>query len=226
MTWNIAQFEVLHPVALLALALVPLVVFLGRASLLRLAGWQQRASLTVRCAVIAFLVFALCGIQWIRSESAPFVVFLVDASESVSSAGRERAKSYLGDATSSVRQDQWTKVEFDSLDENLAGAVSRATAIVLSGHVPRLVLLSDGQVQQEIATVAGSLAAPIDVVPLESITENEVYVSQIIAPASVATGLPVDVEVLIHAQKPTSGGLSFSLGADDVRREVELREGT
>ena len=242
------QFELLYPAMLIALGLVPLVVYLGRTSLLRLAGWQQRLGLTVRCLVIASQIFALCGIQWIATTNQPFVVFVVDRSYSVDASGEESATEFIEQATQDAANDQWAVLPFagsagdvrNDLTVKDAAPLESGTKIgfgleaaavqIPTGFVPRLVLLSDGNADPATTRLAvKSLKMPIDVVPLDSFRAPEAYVREVIAPANMPTGIPFDVEVLIHANHTGQGvvKLASSPGEDEVvdQKQIDLVAG-
>src|SRR3954447_3567453 len=78
----------------------------------RIGLGRGRAALLIRTALLAALVFALAGFQLVLPVDRLAVVYVVDLSDSVGTAGREEAVSFLRDSLLAKR------------DEDVAGIVA------------------------------------------------------------------------------------------------------
>ena len=90
------------PLALLLLPpLIGVVIALHVASRRRLGVGRRRAALAIRLALLSALVFALAGFQLVLPVDRLAVVYVVDLSDSVGTAGREEALARMGQALDS-----------------------------------------------------------------------------------------------------------------------------
>ena len=103
---------------------------------------------------------------------------------------------------------------------DLAAGVRRAVSILPPEMMKRVVLVSDGNEN------AGSLLAeaehaaargiPIDVVPIDFVSENEVLVESLRAPSRARPGQTVDLRLAIRSQRPSSGTVFLREGGQLV----------
>jgi uncharacterized membrane protein len=99
--------------------------------------------------------------------------------------------------------------ELDRKATDIAAAVEVAAAAIPPFHVPRIVLISDGN-----STVGDALKAAaalrdkveISTVPLPGRTEPEVQLSAVVAPAQVQQGEPFNAEVLVDSNHEDAEG--------------------
>src|SRR5690349_7471116 len=89
------HFSFITPAALMLLILVPLIWTFTLLAPRRIAGWHFWSSLVIRTVSLLALIFAFSGTQLIRPVGNLTTVFLVDASDSIAPAQRERAVSYI-----------------------------------------------------------------------------------------------------------------------------------
>jgi len=242
-----------NPAALLLLLLLVPVAWLGwpRMRFRRGRAW---ASLALRIVIIAALAFALAGAQAVRAAEKLSVVFLVDASDSVDSAARGQADTYLREALAAMRPDDRAGIivfgqnalverplsntkEYVGLtsapirlNTNIAEAIRLALAMFPADSARRIVLLSDGVETLGSATQSADLAAaasiPIEVVPLNRQPGPEIEVSSVRAPSRVNAGEQFDLGVTIRSQ--TAGPAQITIlasGATIVQRSAELQVG-
>src|SRR5438067_12300908 len=96
-----------EPKALILLLTIPLVVALGllSARARRRDAARIRASVVIRSLILALLVFALAGLQWVSAGGPLSVVFLVDESASVGEATQAASIRYVQDAIASMGPD-------------------------------------------------------------------------------------------------------------------------
>ena len=72
-----------YPWFLLLLILIPMVWWLGMKSLAGLGPWRRFFALALRTSVMALVIFAIAGIQWIWSSEKLTVIYLLDQSDSI-----------------------------------------------------------------------------------------------------------------------------------------------
>ena len=163
-----------YPWFLLLLLLIPMVWWLGMKSLAGLGPWRRFFALALRTMVMALVIFAIAGIQWIWSSEKMTVIFLLDQSDSIPIAKRQLMFEY---AIRSVkahrhqeRQDRAgiivfgreAAIEVPPFDENLPNikraesffgksdgtnlesALKLAQASFLEDSAKRIVILTDG----------------------------------------------------------------------------------
>src|SRR5262249_36550493 len=94
-------------------------------------------------------------------------------------------------------------------------------------HVPRIVLLSDGnQTAGDAVRTALQGGVPVWTVPLPVRADNEVQVSAVNVPAQVREGEPFYVEVVIDSNHDNEGEVEVFRGAHKVVAEkVKVKSG-
>lgn len=238
------ELVITRPLWLVALAVLPLVVYYGCRSLVRFARWQCLASLAIRGLLLVVLAVALCGIQARTTSRQLFVVFAVDESLSISDASRKAAAAFLAEARKHAGDHRLAFLPFavepgavaDSLPAglpqrrdgtNLASAIAAAEAATASGCVPRVVLLSDGnQTAGDALAAAEAGTMPVWIVPLPGRPQHEVYVSAVEAKAEVLEGEPFEVDVIVQSRRGGDGSVQlFETDEPVVRRRKDLAEG-
>ena len=125
----------------------------------------------------------------------------------------------------------------DGENTDLGAAVKLALASFPEDTARRLVLLSDGNSNRgndlEQVLAAKSLNIPIDVLPIEYRYDREVLVEKVSVPPDVKKGETVNINVVIRASEPTSGGVqlfqksenSTTAVGDAEPQRVELQRG-
>ena len=209
----------------LALALLPLlsaiVIALHVASRRRLGMGRRRAALAVRVLLLSALVGALAGLQLVLPVDRLAVVFVVDLSDSVGTAGREEALAYLRTALEEkTDEDVAGIVAFggDALVERLpsdlaeidriastpvrdatdVGAALRlAAALFPDDAQKRIVLLSDGNDTtgsgQTEAALAAARGIQVSTVLTGLAGRDEVLVERLTSPSTARLGESVEV---------------------------------
>jgi Mg-chelatase subunit ChlD len=214
------QWEIIHPLRLAALVVLPLLIYYWRRSLLGFAPWQRAASLAIRGLLVTVLVVALCDIRWTTSSRQLSVVFAVDESLSISETSGRAAETFLNEALRQAGRNQSARLPFalrpgggtgitsvvDRRGTDLAAAVAAAAAATRSGYVPRLVLLSDGnQTTGDALAAARAATMPVWTVPLPGLPDHEVYVSAVESKPEVRQGEPFDVDVVVQSTGESDG---------------------
>jgi uncharacterized membrane protein len=242
------------PAALVLLLLLPALWALALLAPRRLARWRFWSSLLVRSTILAALVLALAGTQLVRPVRELTTVFLVDASDSVAPAQRERALQYVNEALAAMPPaDRGAIVVFgeNALVErapsdlttlgrinsapittrtNIQDAVQLGLALLPAETQKRLVLVSDGGENAGRAADAARLAqlrgVPLDVVTLPSERGPDVIVSALNAPGTSREGQEVALGVAVSSTYATSGRLQvFVDGRPAGEQEIAIAAG-
>jgi len=201
------------------------------------AGRGDRWALALRGALVAVLLLALLRPTLPRWADRLNVVFLLDESDSVSLAARERAYHFAEEAVRGKRGgDRAGLIVFgkeplvdQSLSErgilerpkaqvggratNLFQAIELGLASLPPGEANRLVLLSDGRQNEGDARAAAQAArdqgADIYFVPTPLTFTQEVVLESLVLPEEVKYGEPFEAKVVAWSEKDTQGRLSL-----------------
>lgn len=249
------RLSFITPLALALLALIPALWALTLLTPRRLAPWRFWSSLALRSVILLSLTLALAGTQVVLPVRELTTVFLVDVSDSMTPAQRERALQYVNDALAAMPPgDQAAIVVFGdtALVERAPGPIgplSRLTSVPVTTRTnlqeavqlglalfpaetqKRLVLISDGGENAGRVADAAQLAAirkvPIDVVYLPGERGPDVIVAGLSAPAVVREGQDVTLQANITSNYATSGRLqTFVDGQLIGEQELSIPEGS
>lgn len=187
-----------QPGFLALLALIPISVFIAwprlrrglRADVARAHAW---AGLVLRSVLLACVVLALAGAQSVTWTDRLSVVFLVDVSDSVGAAGRDRAAAFIRESLAAMRagggalsRDQAAVVLFGAdaqierglsafrdlapfsarvrtAGTNIENAIRLGLSLFPPDAAKRLVLISDGKQTTGDADTAARLARAVNV---------------------------------------------------------------
>lgn len=250
--YRLLMMTLTTPWALLLLALLPLTAVFGYARLRRLPGRRGVLALELRLLLLALLVAALAGPRWRTSGQRVAVVFLVDASASVGTAGQHAGMAWATRAVAAAgAQDQAGMVLFGAaprlaiplahykaLPDPAAGpasatdigaAVRLGLAMLPPDTVGRLVLLSDGQATT--GDTAGALAlalqrgVPIDTMAIAPPSQRDVAVRALDVPTSARVGESVPLHITLHSSYATSATLTLWIDGQAARQTIALPAG-
>lgn len=200
-------------------------------------GGGERWSLAVRGALLAVLVLALFKPAVPRWVDRLNVVFLLDHSDSVSLAARERAWRFVTEAVKGMRPNdrvgvvvfgeeavvdrplasrptlERSRAEVSGRATNLFQALQLALASLPAGQANRIVMLTDGQENAGHA-LAGAQAAKETGADLYYVVapltfSQEVVAESLVLPQEVKFGEPFQARVVAWSLKETQGRLSL-----------------
>jgi Mg-chelatase subunit ChlD/uncharacterized membrane protein len=227
-----------RPLLLLLAPVCAVVVYLlWHASRVYMPPIRRRISLVLRLAIVTLLVGVLAEprIQLPANDLA--VAFLLDRSDSVTPSMQADQERWLADALQhKAQQDQAAVISFggepvvdralspesdpprlspssnvNPSSTDIAAAIRAGLAVLPPSSARRLVLLTDGQENQEKADTAASLAAAAGVqmlaVPLDSVRGPEVLVRALDAPTQLREGERFSVSAQVDSNVATSGTL-------------------
>jgi Mg-chelatase subunit ChlD len=247
-----------RPLLLLLLPVcIGLVYALWRTSRVYMPPLRRRASLVLRVLVVSLLVAAIAEprIQLPANDLA--VAFLLDRSDSITPSMQADQERWLGEAIDrKAQQDQAAVITFagepvvdralspeadpprlspssnvNPSSTDIAAAIRAGLAVLPPTAARRLVLLSDGQENQEKADTAAALAAAAGVqlmaVPLEGVRGPEVLVRALDAPSQLREGERFSLSAQIEANLATSGTLYLLVDGRMVgSQDVTIQPGT
>ncbi len=180
------MMAVSRPLLLLLLITLPYFVYLGRPAT-RYGRGRAWAALVLRCLIVLLAILSLAGVQSVYGSDQLAVIFLVDVSDSVPEAERQRALAFVREALTDLRPDDRAALVLfgaDALVErppavggelgeiasvprtnhtDLEGAIRLGAALCPAGAACRLVLLSDGRPTLGDAEQAVRLARAQDI---------------------------------------------------------------
>jgi uncharacterized membrane protein len=218
------------------------------------ASTADRWALALRGVVVVFLCATLLKPSWPRWVDRQNVVFLLDHSDSVSLAARERAWRFAAEAVRSMRSgDRVGLIVFgeeavvdqplasrSTLDRpraqvpgrgtNLFQALELALATLPPGQANRIVMLTDGRQTSGQALAAAQAARDAGVelyfVPAPLTFEQEVVAETLVVPQEVKYGEPFQAKVVVWSLKDTQGRVSLFRNGEFLGSQmVRLRAG-
>jgi uncharacterized membrane protein len=220
------------PAFLWLLLAVPLVWLAHRVARTNFNPHQRRLQAAIRSLLLAALVLALARPVISTSSSRRSIVYVVDVSHSVSSAAVEQAARRIDELAAGLRPDHSRIVAFgaasavventaalrqlarleaanggqsDQRGTDIEGALDAARAQLAPGHVPRLILFSDGHATAGDTAAAISRLAwdriPVSVEPLAVRSLGDAWIDAIAVPDHLVAGSPFTTTVGVGSQR-------------------------
>lgn len=225
-----------RPAMLLLVLLAPWVWwmhFAGYGGLPRIRG---QVALWARFLLLGLFAFALAEPRAVRSRDVLSVMYVVDVSDSITSASSDQAIQYV---TASVntkpgRDEAGLSIfgkgpavelpprasfpfegvfnsRIDGGATNLEQALSLAAAMLPAENAGRLVLITDGvQTEGSLSRLMDDFRArnlPVDVLPIDYSYEKEVWLERLELPQQVKLGETYEAATLLSALTPGEGTL-------------------
>ncbi len=242
------------PLAFLLLLLAPYFFWLGRPTT-QLRRWREWMSLALRLIILMLLVLSLAGTEVVQAADRLAVVFLVDASDSISQAQAEEAEQFVrnsiahmqvGDETAVILFGANALVERpmsglaelapitsvpQALHTDIGEAIRLGLALFPAGSARRIVIVSDGTATTGDAAEAARLAAAsgvsIDSYHLaRPANEVEALLTDVSAPARVSQGEAFRIDIMAESTSDMAASLRVLAGGNVVYEEsVQLRTG-
>ncbi len=246
------SFGVLWPLALLPFA-VAIVVWARRSSLIEFHPRQVDLMTLLRGVALVLVILAMTQPVLHRSGSWLSLIYVLDVSQSVapqavqdaitwieqveSMGGSEHSRfiAFGANTTTVASADALRRVRVadgpvrgavDRSQTDVAAALEGAVASLPPHHVPRIVLLSDGNATH------GDLNRAVEHLELRAVRvypkptaarfEGDTWIDSLTASATVRAGSPFDLHVDVYAQVPAQGRLLVMSG-DEVLATEELQ---
>jgi uncharacterized membrane protein len=220
------QIELTRPWWLTGLAVLPVLVFYWRRTLVWLSPGRRIASLVLRTLLVLLVVAALCGpkltgpstrdqlaLVW---ECCPGRSVALDETLSRLREGPQSTfeETFVQSVAPPGEPPHWSfgRREIVTPEYDIAAAVASARASVRAERVGRIVLLADGRRDPLRAMRAAEAAGvPIWTVPLRPPRE-EVYVAAVTARRQVRRGEPFYVDAIVQSTHADEGTLQVLRG--------------
>jgi uncharacterized membrane protein len=249
------NFQFTHPYYLLLLApALAWVIWFAWKSDVQVSPWRRWTALVIRIVVLAALVFAIAGLQWLRPVEGMNVFFALDRSDSVPSTQQEAAREYVNriskekkkedkagvivfGSEASIESSPNAAVDVQKIQAvvgtertDLAAAIRLATAAFPETGQKRLVVMSDGNENvgdaMSAVVAAKPLGVTVDVVPMGVARANDVSVQKLQLPPKLKEGQVFEVKIFVQADRATPA--TVRLIRDDQylgEQKVELSAG-
>jgi uncharacterized membrane protein len=243
-----------QPILLLLLPLVAYFAHLGLPKG-RYGRGRAWAALVLRCLIVLLVVLSLAGVQSVHGGDELAVVFLVDVSDSVPEAERERALAFVEESLVGLGPDDRAALVLfgaDALVErpmigggelgeiasiprthqtDLERAVRLGMPLFPGGSARRMVILSDGRPTlgeaEQAVRLAHAQGVQVDVVPLEASLRAEAWLSELAAPDRLHEGEEFTLCVTARATRDMGAVLTVLAGEKVVTQErVRLNPGS
>jgi uncharacterized membrane protein len=238
--------------------MVPWSIWIG-AQIRSLPDGRKWTAIALRSLILLALIGALAGMEMVKKSDKLAVFFVLDQSSSIPEAVRQEsaqwvrnlADTYMTDKDeagiivageeASIELSVGPNLDFDQVQSyvqgeqtDLAAALRLAMAAFPQGHMKRIVLYTDGNetmgsVLEEVKVAQASDVA-VDVVPLQTVTGNEVRIRQVAAPSQVSADEPFKLQVVVNSDQDTQGTLRIYQRRREGKRllqeaEVNLQQG-
>ncbi|PYI89180.1 MAG: hypothetical protein DME26_01810 [Verrucomicrobia bacterium] len=220
----------------------------------QISAWRRWSALAIRIVIVALVVLAVAGLQWLRPMEGMNVFFLLDRSDSIPSAQQEAARKYVNRAAkdkkktdragvlvfgteASLESTANTSIDLQKINAivptertDIAGAIRLGTAAFPETGQKRLVLLSDGNenVGEALAAVlaARPLEVTIDVVPQGIERRNDVSVQKLTVPGKVKKGQTFETKIFVEADQAQNATVRLYRNEQPLgEQKVELAQG-
>ena len=215
---------------------------------------QWRVAVGARVAVVGLLIAALLGATIHRSAGDVATVFLIDASDSVTTGGRADSVDWVQDALAAQPDGARSAialfgadarleltlqgdnvlgvpaVQIDGSETDAERALRLAGAVLPTDARRRIVILSDGRFtvgdNDLEAALLGQGGVQIDVVPVGRAAGLDVAVAGVSSLGTVRVGESYAIEATIAASEPATVLVSLLVGAEVVEeRALEVDAG-
>ena len=250
------SFQATWPLLLLLPALV-LVWWARRGSLIAFRPRQLDLMAALRAVALVLVIVAMMQPVLYRTGSWLSTVYLLDVSRSISAQGIEDAIAWIERAEATGVSERSRFVAFGGnarlVDEpgqlrsirvadgpaagavdrsrtNLRAALERGVAALPPHHVPRLVLLSDGnatdgQVEQLLQQLQLD-EIRLDTRPTPARFEADTWIESVRVPSTVTAGRPFRVVIEIYAQTNARGTITILAGEQPlVAEQIDVEPG-
>ncbi|HWA84186.1 MAG TPA: VWA domain-containing protein, partial [Fimbriimonadaceae bacterium] len=203
-----------------------------------MAKGRKRFAFAVRFVLAGLLTFALAGPESRRPNVGLCTMFLLDRSDSVPDAEKQRAEKFVDGALQRLGKDQQAGViafgrepvvdaapggrrdlgrvlsQVDGSASDLASAIRLASASFPDGKARRIVVLTDGNETSgdamEAASVAASDGIPIDFVQVGNTgAVAEVSVLDLQVPTEMRADQPFDIKAIVDSTKEQDAVLAL-----------------
>jgi uncharacterized membrane protein len=226
-----------HPEAFWLLLLIVPLYYFTRNSISHLPGWRFLLSFTLRIIIFILIIASMAEIQIVKPNNKLCVIFIADISKSISDLNKEEIKIFInksiakkpeGDMAGLIITGGNSSIEFvpsinpkagnftsivDTNHTNIASSFQLALAMFPADANKRIILLSDGQENTgnslNEAAIVSANHVPVDVLPLDSSMEREVFIKEFSIPEKVSKDEPFDAKIVLESTVPSDVKMQF-----------------
>lgn len=243
------------PLLLLLLLAIPYIVWIGKPRKTAVSKKRDWASVVIRVIILLLIVFSLAGAQLVQNADELAVVFLVDASDSISPEQAAQAEEFVRAAIETMEaNDQTAVIQFganalvdrpmsrlaelaplssvpQALQTDIAEAVRLGLALFPAGTAKRMVILSDGSATigntEEAARLAESAGVEISYIPLTDGRDGEeALLTDVSAPTRISQGELFNIDITAESTANMPAILRVVSGGQVVYEDnVQLQPG-
>lgn len=243
------------PLALLLLFAIPYFIWIGKPRKTAVSKKRDWLSVVIRVIILILIVLSLAGAQLVQDADELAVVFLVDASDSISPEQAEQAEEFVRAAIETMEpNDQTAVIQFGAnalvdrpmsrlaelaplssvpqpLQTDIAEAVRLGLALFPAGTAKRMVILSDGAATignaEEAARLAETAGVEISYIPLTSAREGEeALLTDVSAPTRISQGELFNIDITAESTANMPAVLRvLSAGQVVYEENVQLQPG-
>jgi uncharacterized membrane protein len=193
------QFELTRPAWLAAFAVLPVLVFYWRRTLVRLSPGRRTASLVVRVLLVLLAVTALCGPKLTSPAAGDQIVCIFDS-------GRCNSKRFLPIIEANPPSCLASPVR------DVAAAIAMARARIPADRAGRILLFADGHGDDaSMLHAAEATGVPIWTLPYREWLEA-VDMAAVTAPREIRQGEPFCLEAMVQSNRADQGVLDVLRG--------------
>src|SRR6266478_3666022 len=220
-----------HPWYLLLLAPgLGWVIWFAWKSDVQVSAWRRWTALGIRMVVLALVVFAIAGLQWLNPLEGMNAFFVLDRSDSIPASQQDFAKEFVNKSSkqkkntdkagvivfgseASIESSPNSAVDVQKIQAvvgtertDLAGAIRLGTAAFPENGQKRLVLMTDGNenvgdAMSAVLAASQQLGVTVDVVPMGVSRANDVSVQKIQVPPRLKKGQAFEVKIFVQADQ-------------------------
>src|SRR5712691_7257785 len=219
-----------HPWYLLLLAPgLGWVIWFAWKSDVQVSAWRRWTAAGIRVVVLALVVLAIAGLQWLKPLEGMNAFFVLDRSDSIPASQQDFAREFVNKSSkqkkntdkagvivfgseASIESSPNSAVDLQKIQAvvgtertDLAAAVRLGTAAFPENGQKRLVLATDGNENMGDAMgavlAAKNLGVTLDVLPLGVARANDVSVQKVQLPSKLKKGQAFEVKIFVQADQ-------------------------
>jgi len=244
-----------HPWYLLLLApALGWVIWFAWKSDVQVSAWRRWTAVGIRVVVLALVVLAIAGLQWLKPLEGMNAFFVLDRSDSIPASQQDFAREFVNKSSkqkkttdkagvivfgseASIESSPNSAVDLQKIQAvvgtertDLAAAIRLGTAAFPENGQKRLVLLSDGN--ENIGDAMGavlaakSLGVTVDVLPMGVSRANDVSVQKIQVPPKLKEGQAFEVKIFVDTDQAQTAAVRLYRNEQYLgEQKVELSAG-
>src|SRR5882724_2026739 len=223
-----------HPWYLLLLApALGWVIWFAWKSDVQVSAWRRWTAVGIRVVVLALVVLAIAGLQWLKPLEGMNAFFVLDRSDSIPASQQDFARGFVNKSSkqkkntdkagvivfgseASIESSPNSAVDLQKIQAvvgtertDLAAAIRLGTAAFPENGQKRLVIMTDGNENMGdamAAVLAGKrLGVSVDVIPMGVARVNDISVEKLQVPSKIKKGQSFETKIFVQADQAATG---------------------